>query len=118
VAFLNTNLRFKTLIFNATDGTGSLTLNITGFNPDNSPANASISLTTGNNPLSLSNGSNFYSLIATGGMVMASVEIDTNANTAYTDLRQVRVGGVVPEPGAALLASVAMAAVAVKRRRG
>ena len=101
--------KFATLIFNANFGTGSLTLMINGLNSDNTPASATISLDDDNDPLALGNGSNYFTVVASGGMAMTSVEIQTNANTSYKDLRQVRIGEV-PEPQSLLLAAAAAVA--------
>jgi MYXO-CTERM domain-containing protein len=117
VNLLPNTLRFTSLIFNAFDGTGSLTIKIVGFNADNTPANATITLDDDGDPLNLGNGSNFYTVLATAGMTMASVEIETNAATSYQDLRQVRIGGAMPEPGSALLGGLALAAIWGLRRR-
>jgi hypothetical protein len=118
VNLLPNSLRFTSLIFNSFDGTGSLTIKILGFNADNSPANATITLDDDGDPLNLGNGSNFYTVLATAGMTMTSVEVDTNAATSYLDMRQVRIGGVMPEPGTLTLAAVGMIAAWGARRRG
>jgi len=116
VALSNSNLRFEDLIFNAAivgnlgDG-GSLTIDIVGFNADDTPAAATITLDDNSDPLTLGNGSNFFTVLATDGMLMTSVEISTNADTSYADLRQVRISGVVPEPASAAMLMVVAVAV-------
>jgi hypothetical protein len=104
----NSNLRFEDLIFNAAvvgnlGNGGSLTLDVVGVNPDNTPASATFTVDGNNNPLTVGNGSNFFTVLATGGMLMTSVEIRANAGTSYADLRQIRISGVVPEPASAAL---------------
>jgi hypothetical protein len=118
VNLLPNSLRFTSLIFNSFDGTGSLTIKVVGFNADNTPANATITLDDDGDPLSLGNGSNFYTVLATAGMTIASVEVDTNAATSYQDMRQVRIGVATPEPGSLTLAAVGMIAAWGARRRG
>ena len=115
VALTNSNLRFEDLIFNAAivgnlgDG-GSLTIDIVGVNADSTPAAATITVDDNNDPLTVGNGSNFFTVLATGGMLMTSVEISTNAGTSYADLRQIRISRVVPEPAfAAMLMVIAVA---------
>jgi len=82
-----------------------------GFNADDTPAAATITLDDNSDPLTLGNGSNFFTVLATDGMLMTSVEISTNADTSYADLRQVRISGVVPEPASAAMLMVVAVAV-------
>jgi len=123
VSLANPNLRFRDLIFNAAKvgglgSNGTLTINIVGVNADNTPAAASITVDDDNNPITIGNGSNFYTVLATDGMLMTSVEISTNAGTSYADLRQIRISGVIPEPSsAAMLIFFAAAAVLPRMAR-
>lgn len=108
VALANSALRFRDLIFNAPivgglGNGGSITIEVLGFNADGTPASDTITLDDDGDPLSIGNGANFFTVLATDGMLMTSVEIQTNAGTSYADLRQIRISGIVPEP-----ASVAM----------
>ena len=108
VALADSALRFRDLIFNAAivgglGSDGSITIAILGVNADNTPTGATITLDDDGNPLSIGNGSNFYTVLATDGMLMTSVEIKTNAGTSYADLRQIRISGVIPEPASAVM---------------
>ena len=122
VSLTDPNQRFADLIFNAAivgnvgDG-GPITIDVTGLNADNTPANASITVDDDNDPLALGNGSNFYTVLATDGMLMTSVKISTDAGTSYADLRQIRLSGVVPEPTTLVLLGCAAAGLAAVRRR-
>ncbi|MBA3480272.1 MAG: PEP-CTERM sorting domain-containing protein [Pirellulales bacterium] len=110
---------FASVIFNAFDGSGSLTVKILGINADLSPAMATITLDNDGNPLTLGNGQNFYTVLADGGMLMTSVEVAVNSNTTYSDLRQFRIGGVAPEPGALVLSGLgAIVMIGFRRRTG
>ena len=96
---------------------GFLTIDVMGTNSDGTPASATITLDDDGNALEIGNGSNFYTVLATDGMLMTSVEIGLTSGS-YADLRQVRISGVIPEPSTiALVALACLAAPAVLRSR-
>ena len=123
VSLTDPNKQFADLIFNASivgnvGAGGPITIDVTGLNADNTPANASITVDDDNDPLALGNGSNFYTVLATDGLLMTSVKISTDAGTSYADLRQIRISGVVPVPTTlTLLGCAAAGLMAVRRRR-
>lgn len=108
VALADPSLRFRDLIFNTAivggrGSGGSLTFVIVGVNADNTPAGATLTVDDDGDDLLISNGSNFFTILATEGMLMTSVEIQTNADTSYADLRQIRISGIIPEPASAVM---------------
>jgi hypothetical protein len=108
LALTNPNLSFSGLIFNAPSGSGSLSIIVNGFDGDDNPANATITLDDDSDPLTLGNGSNFFTVLANAGFRMTSVEISPNVNSSYEDLRQVRISGIIPEPATVMLVGMAM----------
>ena len=95
-------LGFHSLIFNAFVGGGvgaggDLSVTVEGLDAASNP----ISETFG--PETIGNGSNFFTLVATNGQLIQSVTISPGANSDYADLRQIRIGGIIPEPSTLLL---------------
>jgi hypothetical protein len=116
VALTDPSFWFRDLIFNAFIGGnlgdgGSLSIIVNGFDGNGDPASETITLDEDSNVLTLGNGQNFYTVLATDGYRMTSVEISPNTDSSYADLRQVRISGAVPEPASALLCGLAMLAM-------
>ncbi|MFD1612493.1 PEPxxWA-CTERM sorting domain-containing protein [Sphingomonas tabacisoli] len=92
------------------------------FNAQGSTNSVSISVNGGPAQVfALGNGQNFFGFSATGGDAITSISFDTNG-TGVTDLRQVRLGGVlaaVPEPAtwAMMLGGFGMLGAATRRQR-
>lgn len=107
---------FDTLIFNAFIGgglgsDGALQIDVDYFDSLGAPQMTTITVDDMSAALSISNGSNFYTVTSTDGDLLRSITI-TPTSGDYADLRQVRVGGIVPEPStwALLLSGVGLAA--------
>ncbi|MFO0891036.1 MAG: PEP-CTERM sorting domain-containing protein [Isosphaeraceae bacterium] len=125
VAFASPSIFFRDLIFNAfigggigEDGTLEITLN--GLDADGNVVSETFTTDSDDNPLTLANGSNFYTVLATDGWLLTSVEI-TPTQGSYADLRQIRISGVgaIPEPSSIVLSAIGLAGVgivAVRRR--
>ncbi len=74
--------------------------------------------------VSVGNGSNFFSALASGGEVIRGISFNTGDTTGFTDIRQVRItpsiGGVdLPEPStwAMMLLGFGACGVAIRRSR-
>jgi hypothetical protein len=109
-------------IFNAFVGGGvgsggSLTISILGFDSTNAPENAVFTLDDDNDPLSVGNGSNFFTVLTTAGSRITSLQISPNVGTTYADLRQIRLALATPEPSAFAIASTSLFALSAIRRR-
>ena len=95
-------LAFQSLIFNAFIGGGvgdggALSFTVEGFDAANNP----VSETFG--PEEIGNGENFFTVLASDGQLIQSVTISPGDDSSYADLRQVRIGGIIPEPSTVLL---------------
>src|SRR5262249_49930355 len=86
------NGNFQDFIGNPFSGSGSATITVIANEPGGGTQTNTFNMT-------LSNGQNFFTVVATNGESIASVTID--ASEGFSDLRQPRLSGVVaPEPGA------------------
>jgi hypothetical protein len=123
VELANPGFSFRDLIFNAAivgglGADGFLTIDVMGTNADGTPASATITMDENGDPLEIMNGSNFYTVLATDGMLMNSVEIGL-VSGEYADLRQIRISGVIPEPSTvalAILACLGMVGLVYRRK--
>lgn len=114
IALQDPVLGFRSLVVNSFIGGrlgagGDLSFTVAGFDAGGSP----ISQTLG--PEAIGNGSNFFTLVATSGEIMKSVTVIPGATTSYADLRQTRIGGIVPEPSTLVLLAMLLPLVAVGR---
>ena len=121
VSLASSNLSFGDLIFNSFIGGGlgaggSLTVVVNGFDSNNGPLSQTFTLDDDGDPLSLGNGSNFYTVLASGGDRMTSVEISPNIGSTYADLRQIRISQIAPEPGSMVLMLLGFVFVLTRRR--
>lgn len=108
-------LGFHSLIVNAFIGgglgdEGDLSFTVSGLDANGDPTSETLG------PETISNGSNFFTLLATNGQLMKSVTISPGTNSSYADLRQVRIGGIVPEPSTLALLVLLLPLAAVGRR--
>jgi hypothetical protein len=114
---------FSSIIFNASVGSGigaggTLTLTVNGVDSSNNPESATFTMDDVNNPLTVGNGSNFFTVLTSAGSLMSTLEIIPNANTTYADLRQIRIAiATVPEPTALVSGAVSLVGLSLLRRR-
>lgn len=80
---------FQDFIGNAFNGRGTATITVIA----NEPAGGTQTFTFS---LNLSNGSNFFTVIAEGGESIASITID-DIDGGFHDLRQPRISGIAPD---------------------
>jgi len=105
---------YETLIFNAFNGSGTLNILAVANEPGGGTQNFNFSY-------DLSNGQNFSTYTTVDGETIASVTL--TSVDGFTDLRQVRLGGIdvptgVPDGGAtAALLGLGIAGLALFRRR-
>jgi hypothetical protein len=126
VALADPGLGFDSLVFNAFIGgglgeDGTLSIEVFGVDAGNNPISELFTTDDQGDPLTLGNGSNFYTIVASAGQRITSVVI-TPTQGSYADLRQVRLGGIrpIPEPASIALVGMGLAgmlAVARRRRR-
>src|SRR5262245_22923817 len=121
VSLPNPALSFGDLIFNASIGQGvgdggTLTVVVNGFESNGDPVSTTFTTDENGNPLNLGNGSNFYTVLASDGQRITSVDISPNANSSYGDLRQIRISQIIPEPASALLFVIGSLVIATRRR--
>jgi hypothetical protein len=112
---------FRSIVFNANISGGlgvggTLTLIVSGVDSSNNPESATFTLDDANNPLTVSNGSNFFTVLTDAGSLMSTLEIVTNTGTTYGDLRQIRIA-VAPEPTALITAALSVVGLSLLRRR-
>ena len=115
ISLADPSLAFQSLVLNTFIGGGlgaggDLSFTVFGLDAGGSP----ISETFG--PETIGNGSNFFTLTATAGQLMKSVTINPGANASYADLRQVRIGGIVPEPSSVVLGALLLALTVFGRK--
>lgn len=65
------------------------------------------------------NGQNFLTIVASNNQRILGVEIAGNSNLDFTDVRQVRIGGVsaIPEPASMGLLAAGLGAIFARRRK-
>jgi hypothetical protein len=108
VSLENPDLSFADLIFNASvtgqigDG-GTLTITVNGFESNGDPVSSSFTQDSEGNPLTLDNGSNFFTIVASDGQRITSVDINPDTDSNYTDLRQIRISQIIPEPASCVI---------------
>jgi PEP-CTERM motif len=122
VSLANPGLSFGDLIFNLFNGGplgagGPFTIVVNGFDTNDDPVSTTFTQDSDNNPLSIGNGGNFYTIFAIDGQHITSVEISPNFGTSYAELRQIRVSGIVPEPASAMLIAMGVVTFIARRRR-
>jgi hypothetical protein len=122
VSLANPGLSFGDLIFNSFIGGGlgaggPLTIVVNGFESDGDPVSTTFTQDSDGDPLTLGNGSNFYTVIASDGQRITSVDISPDVGSSYADLRQVRISNIIPEPASWLLVGLGWMVLAAARRR-
>lgn len=105
ISLLDPTLAYQSLVFNAFIGGGlgaggDLSVIVSGLDSNDNM----ISETFG--PETLTNGANFFTVVATNGQLITSVTLSPGANASYADLRQVRIGGIIPEPSTFVLSGL------------
>lgn len=122
VSLPNAGVSFGDLIFNAFIGGGlgsggSLTIVVSGVDSNNLPVSTTFTQDSDGDPLMLGNGQNFFTVLASDGQRITSVEISPDANSSYADLRQIRISNVIPEPASCLIGGLGLLIFVAKRRR-
>jgi hypothetical protein len=122
VSLANPGLSFGDLIFNAFIGgglgdAGTLTIVVNGFDSNGDPVNTTFTQDSDGDPLTLGMGANFYTVVASDGQRITSVEISPDGGSSYADLRQIRISHLIPEPSTWLLFILGSMACAAKRWR-
>jgi hypothetical protein len=112
---------FSSVLFNAFVGGGvgvggTLTIVASGFDVFNAPESTTFTLDDDGDPLAIGNGSNFFTVVASGGSRISSLQIIPDAGTTYADLRQIRIS-LVPEPATLALGGLGLLGVGLIRRR-
>jgi hypothetical protein len=113
VSLPNRGLSFDGLRFNikpwfSSGGTFSIVVN--GFDGSHVPVNTTLTQDSNGGPLTLNgNGSNnYYSVVASPGDRITSIEIKPDANSSYQQIGIVVISNIVPEPASWLLACLAL----------
>jgi hypothetical protein len=124
IAPVDSTQAFGGVIFNLANtglprGTGTVQLNVATLDMSNTPMNVVLVVTVDSDPISIGNGSNFYSLFATAGMRITSLTIAPTVGSSYVALQQVRVSmaNAVPEPAGAVAALAALLTAGIRGRR-
>jgi hypothetical protein len=122
VSLANPGLSFGDLIFNAFNGGqlgegGPFTIVVNGFESNGDPVSTTFTQDSDGDPLTIGNGGNFYTVVASDGQRITSVEISPDAGTTYGDLRQIRISNIVPEPSSCLLMTLGFLSFGAMRRR-
>ncbi len=108
VSLVNPGLSFGDLIFNAFMGGplgdgGTLTIVVNGFESNGDPVSTTFAQDSDGDPLTLGNGANFYTVVASDGQRITSVDVSPTSGSSYAELRQIRISSINPEPCSWLL---------------